>query len=172
MTFMLIAFCFGAAAAFVLPKVLYYAVHAHTYNSYVFASRARRTDPPGTPSHDPRPGFFLHARTMLYVHFRHWLPNASKPKAVVILAHGVGEHCGRFEHVAHAFMAKDFAVFALDHIGHGCERFHFCAVVLTREFTRQSQSEGDRLYVQSFNDYVDCMVPFKACTATDRALYE
>jgi len=120
MTFLLVAFCLGAAAALLLPKMLRYMVHAHMYDSYVFASRAERTDPPGTPSHDPRPGFFLHARTILYVRFRHWLPTASKPKAVVVLAHGVGEHCGRFEHVAHAFMAKDFAVFALDHIGHGC----------------------------------------------------
>ncbi len=42
-----------------------------------------------------------------------------KPKAIVCLIHGFGEHSGRYEHVAQALTAADYTVLALDSRGHG-----------------------------------------------------
>jgi alpha-beta hydrolase superfamily lysophospholipase len=41
------------------------------------------------------------------------------PKAIVQLAHGIGEHAGRYVHVARALNDAGYAVFADDHRGHG-----------------------------------------------------
>ncbi len=49
-----------------------------------------------------------------------WLPEeGAKINGVVVIAHGLGEHAGRYEHVADALTAAGFAVRALDHRGHG-----------------------------------------------------
>ncbi|MFD5177108.1 alpha/beta hydrolase [Nocardia sp. NPDC058379] len=50
--------------------------------------------------------------------WRAWQPT-SDPRAVVVLVHGVAEHSGRYEYVGDALAAQGFAVYALDHIGHG-----------------------------------------------------
>jgi alpha-beta hydrolase superfamily lysophospholipase len=47
-----------------------------------------------------------------------WEP-AGEAKAVVVLAHGVSEHSGRYAHVGEAFAAAGYATYALDHRGHG-----------------------------------------------------
>lgn len=47
-----------------------------------------------------------------------WLPDA-EPLAVVALVHGLGEHRGRYQHVAEAFTKAGYAVIALDLQGHG-----------------------------------------------------
>ena len=47
-----------------------------------------------------------------------WLP-AEPPRAVVLLVHGLGEHSGRYGHVADTLVAAGYAVHALDHRGHG-----------------------------------------------------
>ncbi len=47
-----------------------------------------------------------------------WSPD-SEPRAVVIIVHGASEHSGRYRHVAQALVADDYAVYALDHRGHG-----------------------------------------------------
>jgi alpha-beta hydrolase superfamily lysophospholipase len=41
------------------------------------------------------------------------------PKGVVVIAHGVSEHSGRYAHVARRLNAAGYDVFALDHRGHG-----------------------------------------------------
>jgi len=38
---------------------------------------------------------------------------------VVVIAHGFGEHSGRYEHVAERLQREEYAVYALDHHGHG-----------------------------------------------------
>jgi alpha-beta hydrolase superfamily lysophospholipase len=47
-----------------------------------------------------------------------WRP-AGELRAVVVLAHGYGEHARRYDHVAQRFGAAGFATYALDHRGHG-----------------------------------------------------
>lgn len=48
---------------------------------------------------------------------RSWAPSA--PKAVVLLVHGLGEHSGRYDHVAEAFNEAGVALLAFDLRGHG-----------------------------------------------------
>jgi len=47
-----------------------------------------------------------------------WMPTG-KPKGVILLQHGLGEHSGRYLHVAQFFTSKGFAFLANDHSGHG-----------------------------------------------------
>lgn len=43
----------------------------------------------------------------------------ARPKAVVVLVHGLGEHCGRYAHVAEAFNLAGYAFLSMDLPGHG-----------------------------------------------------
>jgi alpha-beta hydrolase superfamily lysophospholipase len=49
---------------------------------------------------------------------RHWQP-AGETKAVVCLVHGLGEHSGRYQHVATALTTAGYALLAIDQRGHG-----------------------------------------------------
>jgi len=66
------------------------------------------------------------------IFYRHWL--VESPKAVIIIAHGLGEHSGRYEKVAGQLNQEGFSVYALDHQGHG-------------------QSSGPKGHINSFTDY-------------------
>ena len=54
--------------------------------------------------------------TRLY--WQAWEPG-SAPRAPVILVHGAAEHGGRYAHVATRLLSEGYAVYALDHRGHG-----------------------------------------------------
>ena len=47
-----------------------------------------------------------------------WLPQTA-PKATVFIAHGMTEHCKRYDEFAQTLANNGFAVFAHDHRGHG-----------------------------------------------------
>ena len=47
-----------------------------------------------------------------------WEPEG-KPKAIVCLVHGLGEHTGRYEHVGRALNEAGYALFGFDLRGHG-----------------------------------------------------
>jgi len=47
-----------------------------------------------------------------------WLPEAV-PSAVVVVAHGLGEHSSRYQWLAERLVANGRAVYAIDHRGHG-----------------------------------------------------
>jgi alpha-beta hydrolase superfamily lysophospholipase len=47
-----------------------------------------------------------------------WLPE-SLPRAVIAVSHGLAEHGGRYAALAERLVDKGFAVYALDHRGHG-----------------------------------------------------
>lgn len=49
---------------------------------------------------------------------RTWRPDG-EPTGVVVLVHGLGEHAGRFDHVAGALAGAGLAVLAADQRGHG-----------------------------------------------------
>jgi alpha-beta hydrolase superfamily lysophospholipase len=58
-----------------------------------------------------------------------------KPKALLVIAHGIGEHSGRYADVADYFTKRDLAVWACDHRGHG-------------------KSNGKRGHIDNFDDYL------------------
>lgn len=49
---------------------------------------------------------------------QYWQPETT-PKALICIVHGMGEHSGRYPHFVEYFVPKGYAVFALDHRGHG-----------------------------------------------------
>lgn len=51
------------------------------------------------------------------IHFSVW--KAGKPRAVVQLAHGLGDHLGRYEALAQRLVTAGYSVYADDHRGHG-----------------------------------------------------
>ena len=66
-----------------------------------------------------------------------WLP-PGEPRGIVLLAHGYAEHAGRYGHVAARLVAAGYAVYAVDHWGHG-------------------KSSGTMGFVPAFSAYVDGM---------------
>ncbi len=52
------------------------------------------------------------------IHWQAWLPDDA-PKAVIVVAHGFGEHIGRYGNVVDAVVPHGYAVYGPDHRGHG-----------------------------------------------------
>ncbi len=71
------------------------------------------------------------------LHVTHWLPEG-RPRAVLLLAHGYAEHAGRYQHVAKRLTDAGYAVYAIDHMGHG-------------------QSDGEGGFVPRFSAFTDGM---------------
>jgi alpha-beta hydrolase superfamily lysophospholipase len=63
-------------------------------------------------------------------------PPVAKPERIVVLAHGYGEHIGRYDHVGTALAERGAVVVGPDHIGHG-------------------ESEGERVLIDDFEAVVD-----------------
>ena len=76
----------------------------------------------------------------LSVYTQAWLPEGD-PKAAVLVVHGLGEHSGRYGNVVDALVPRGYAVYALDHIGHG-------------------KSEGGREVVERFEDFTDTLTTY------------
>ena len=79
-------------------------------------------------------GFFK-GRGDAKIYHQSWLPEG-EAKAVLIIVHGLAEHSGRYTNVVNHFVALGYAVYGIDHRGHG-------------------QSDGARVYVDRFNDFID-----------------
>ncbi|HOO58706.1 MAG TPA: lysophospholipase, partial [Anaerolineaceae bacterium] len=66
----------------------------------------------------PQREFTLNTNDGLALYARSWGdPQASR--AVVVLVHGLGEHCSRYEHVAQALVSEGLYVLGFDQRGHG-----------------------------------------------------
>ena len=53
------------------------------------------------------------------VFYRRWMPDGDEPSAAVLIAHGMSEHSGRYQRIAGRLRDAGYAVYALDHRGHG-----------------------------------------------------
>jgi len=76
----------------------------------------------------------------LTLYYQCWLPN-NKPEAVLLVNHGLAEHSERYRNMVNYFVPKNYAVYALDHRGHG-------------------KSEGLRGYVERFSFFVNDLNTF------------
>ena len=54
----------------------------------------------------------------LDLHAQAWLPDVA-PRAIIVVAHGLAEHGGRYAAIAAELVEREHAVYALDHRGHG-----------------------------------------------------
>jgi alpha-beta hydrolase superfamily lysophospholipase len=59
-----------------------------------------------------------------------------RPKAVMVIVHGLCEHSGRYDEVTASFNSRGFSVYRFDNRGHG-------------------KSGGDRGYVRDFNELIE-----------------
>jgi alpha-beta hydrolase superfamily lysophospholipase len=84
-------------------------------------------------------GFFEGIRNTRIYH-QCWLPE-TEPKAVIMLVHGLGEHSGRYLNIVNHFVPMGFAVYGMDHPGHG-------------------RSDGIRKYVDRFEDFIETVKAF------------
>jgi alpha-beta hydrolase superfamily lysophospholipase len=55
----------------------------------------------------------------LALHLRHWPAQHGAPRATVLIVHGLGEHVGRYAHVAQWLGAHGYATVGYDQRGHG-----------------------------------------------------
>lgn len=76
-----------------------------------------------------------------------WSPD-DEPRAVVLLVHGLGEHSGRYEHVARTLVDAGYAVHALDHRGHG-------------------KSSGKRAFVEHYDDLLRDLHQFRTLVTSE-----
>ena len=75
----------------------------------------------------------IHEETQNGLYYRTW--KAKTTNAAVILVHGLGEHCQRYDHVAQALNNQGYSVYSMDLPGHG-------------------NSTGTRGHIDSFKDYL------------------
>ncbi len=61
---------------------------------------------------------FTSRRDGTEIHVHRWLPDGA-PRALVQIAHGMGEHARRYASLAEALTGRGYAVYANDHRGHG-----------------------------------------------------
>jgi alpha-beta hydrolase superfamily lysophospholipase len=85
-------------------------------------------------------GFFKGARDH-QIYFQNWLPEG-EVKAVLLVVHGLAEHSGRYMNLVHHFLPLGYAVYAIDHLGHG-------------------RSDGPRVYLERFPDFTDTLATFR-----------
>jgi len=67
-------------------------------------------------------------------YFQCWLPDTA-PKAVLLLVHGLAEHSGRYANLVAHLVPRGYALYGMDHVGHG-------------------KSDGARAHVERFDDFV------------------
>lgn len=74
------------------------------------------------------------------IYYQCWLPDQD-PVTVLLVAHGFAEHSGRYMNLVNYFVPKGYAVYALDHRGHG-------------------RSDGERVQINKFTDYLKDLKTF------------
>ncbi|PKO18596.1 MAG: hypothetical protein CVU39_03915 [Chloroflexi bacterium HGW-Chloroflexi-10] len=83
-----------------------------------------------------------------------WL-TSEKPKAIITLVHGLGEHCDRYDHVAQFFNDAGISFYSYDHYGHG-------------------KSEGKRGHIPSYKvvtDSINAIIQFAKLEFPDTPVF-
>ena len=83
---------------------------------------------------------FIESITGARLYHQAWLPEGS-PRACIVLVHGLAEHSGRYAKLVDHLVPLGYAVFGLDHIGHG-------------------KSEGTRVFVRAFSEFTSALESF------------
>ena len=98
-------------------------------------------------------GVFMGVRnTGLY--YQGWLPEG-EVRAVLLIVHGLAGHSGRYMNLVNRFVPLGYAVYGIDHVGHG-------------------RSEGRRLFVDRFVDYTEPLKTYfdmVRCWQPDRPVF-
>jgi len=81
------------------------------------------------------------------LYWRCWLPDG-QVKAIILVAHGLGEHISRYNNLANNVVPLGYAVYGLDHQGHG-------------------KSEGTRVFVERFQVYLDDLYTLYSMVSKD-----
>ena len=89
-------------------------------------------------------GFFQGVRGARIFH-QSWLPDG-EPKAALLIVHGLGEHSSRYTNVVNHLVPLGYALYGLDHVGHG-------------------KSEGAREFVERFEDYTGTLDIYRGMVA-------
>lgn len=83
---------------------------------------------------------YLSGSAGVRLHYRCW--DVPSPRAVAMIAHGLGEHCGRYKTLAQDLTRAGISAYALDHRGHG-------------------RSDGRRGHVRRFSHYIHDLEKFR-----------
>ena len=75
------------------------------------------------------------------LYWQGWLPDAA-PRGLLLICHGMGEHSGRYATVLDALVPDGWAVYGLDHRGHG-------------------RSRGPRVHIRRYGDFVADLDTFR-----------
>ncbi len=76
------------------------------------------------------------------LYYQGWLPEG-EPKAVLLIVHGLAEHSGRYMNLVNRFVPQGYALYGIDHLGHG-------------------RSAGERLVLERFSDYTESLKTYAA----------
>jgi len=98
-------------------------------------------------------GIFIGVRDAS-LYYQGWLPEG-EVRAVLLVVHGLAEHSGRYMNLVNHFVPLGYAVYGIDHVGHG-------------------RSEGRRLYVERFVDYTEPLRTYSdmvRCWQPDRPVF-
>ena len=71
------------------------------------------------------------------IFYQSWLPEG-EPSASLLIVHGLAEHSGRYTNLVEHFVPRGFAVYGVDHVGHG-------------------RSSGKRVFVERFDDFISVL---------------
>ena len=71
------------------------------------------------------------------IYYQGWQPEGES-KAVLLIVHGMTEHSGRYMNLVNHFVPMGYAIYGIDHIGHG-------------------KSDGKRGYIVEFEDFTETL---------------